>query len=325
MNKRLCTLGAALLWCLGTNAFAQVGFTQFDIQTESSGSVPVAIWYPTDAKPSEIRRGPFVFSAAENALPRTGPHPLVIISHGSGSGQLTHMNLAVHLADVGYVVAAVTHARDNFRDETGSGTADVIRSRAKTVSALIDRILAPNPLKLVVDNERIAVAGFSAGGATALALGGAQPSMASAVSHCEAYADSFCRFVDPEDPRFEDATPMSDLGDNRIRSIILMAPVTAYFSDIELATMMVPTFVFAPRQDTELSPEANADRLANAIEADLTFYEEPLAGHFSILPVFPEATWDEVPEALRTDATGFERAAFHQRLFSRIHDFLNGS
>jgi predicted dienelactone hydrolase len=117
-------------------------------------------------------RGPFVFRGAENAMPRLGSHPLVIISHRSGSGQLTHMNLAIHLTDAGYIVAAPTHAHENFQDESGSGTADVIKGRAETISEVIDRISTPNPLSLVVDGEQIAVVGFSAGGATVLALSG---------------------------------------------------------------------------------------------------------------------------------------------------------
>lgn len=315
----------ALLWCLGSPLAAEVGFAQFDIQTERSGPIPVAIWYPTDAAPAQITRGPFVFLGAENAAPRSDQHPLVIISHGSGSGQLTHMNLAVHLVDAGYIVAAPTHAYDNFQDEGGSGTAEVIRGRAETISDLIDRISAPNPLNLAVNGEQVAVIGFSAGGATALGLGGLRPSMAEAVNHCEAYSDPFCRFIEPDDRRFDDTTPMSELGDSRVRSIVALAPVTAYFSDAELAALAVPIFVFAPGQDTELSPTANAERLRDIIQTDLTFYEEPEAGHFSILPVFPEVTWDEVPIVLRTDSEGFDRSAFHQRLFGRVVGFLDHS
>ena len=52
------------------------------------------------------------------------------------------MNLAVYLAIAGNGVVAATHAYDNFQDESGSGTASVIRGRAETISEAIDRILA---------------------------------------------------------------------------------------------------------------------------------------------------------------------------------------
>lgn len=140
------------------------------------------------------------------------------------------MNLAVYLAIAGNGVVAATHAYDNFQDESGSGTASVIRGRAETISEAIDRILAPNPLNIIVDVEKIAVVGFSAGDASALALGGPRPSIAEAVRHCVTYDDPFRCFIDPNEQLFGDTTLMSGLSENRIRSIILLAPVTAYFT-----------------------------------------------------------------------------------------------
>lgn len=313
----------AILMCVAHSAVAQVGFAQFNIQTERGDPIPVTIWYPTDEETAQIVRGPFMFQGVENATPRSGPHPLVVISHGSGSGSLTHVNLAVYLTDAGYIVAALTHGKDNFLDASGSGTVSVIRTRAEDVSTTIDRISAPNPLDLVVDNERVAVVGFSAGGTTALALTGLRPSMAEAVRHCAAYADPFCRFVDASDPRFNDTGLMLNLTDSRIQSAVVLAPVTAYFSDAELAMLEHPVFVFAPEKDTELSPMANAGRLRDLVQNNLTFYEERAAGHYSILPVFSPTTSDDVPLALRSDNEGFDRAAFHSRIFGRVVNFLD--
>lgn len=303
------------------SANAEVGFSQFTIS--GPAPVPVALWYPTDATPSSISRGPFVFSGAENAAPIAEKLPLVVVSHGAGSGMFTHSNLAVYLAGAGYAVATPTHINDNFRDDTGSGTAEVIASRARTVTDLIDRITAPNPLGLQIDADRISVIGFSAGGATALALAGARPVMAQAKKHCVNTDDPFCRFIGQSDPRLDDTTPIAGLGDGRLRSIVLLAPVTAYYADTELKNLSIPMFVFAPARDTELSPVENAARLRDLAPLITTYYQEPDAGHFSILPVFTSEAFNAVPEALRSDIAGFDRAQFQGELFERIVSFLN--
>ena len=323
MRKQAILCVITLLVCSAHSAVAEVGFAQFNIQSERGEPIPISLWYPTDERPTQIVRGPFIFQATENAVPRPEQHPLVVISHGSASGSLTHVNLAVHLTQAGYVVAAPNHWQDNFQDESGAGTARVIQARAADVSAAIDRIFGPNPLGLMVDQDRVAVLGFSAGGATALALGGAKPAMAAAIQHCAAYVDPFCGFVDPKDPRFDDATLMLGLDDGRIQSLVLMAPVTAYFSDAELAMLDMPIFVFAPGNDAALSAEANAGRLQTLIQDDLRYYEDPAAGHFSILPVFSTAVSNDVPLVLRTDPAGFDRASFHQRLFGKVVTFLD--
>ena len=321
MKLKSLSYAFVLISSLLSPAHADVGFSQFTLPTNPS--VPVAIWYPSDEIAGPIDRGPFSFSAAENAAPRKGQHPLVIISHGAGSGMFTHVNLAAALANAGYIVVAPTHTNDNFRDDSGSGTASVIKSRAKTITRLIDRITSPNPLNLQVDTKRISVAGFSAGGTTALALAGAIPVMAAALTHCAASNDPFCRFIDPDDPRFDDTTPLSNLHDARIQSFVLMAPVTAYFTEPELKKLSQPLFIFAPGRDTELSAQLNAARLRPHISPESRYLENPDAGHFSILPVFPQAVRDQVPEALTTDSEGFDREAFHKELFGQIVAFLN--
>jgi predicted dienelactone hydrolase len=43
----------------------------------------------------------------------------VVISHGNGGDDLTHIDTAMALANAGYVVAALTHTGDNPRDQSG--------------------------------------------------------------------------------------------------------------------------------------------------------------------------------------------------------------
>ena len=47
-------------------------------------------------------------------------HPLIVMSHGTGGMALNSYDTAVALAEAGFVVAAVTHTGDNYRDQSTS-------------------------------------------------------------------------------------------------------------------------------------------------------------------------------------------------------------
>jgi len=103
-----------------------------------------------------------------------GPFPLVVYSHGSGGIRFENLELAVHLASHGYIVVSADHPGDTLLypgDEMNS----VLTNRPLDVSFLIDQFLAfdqesGNFFAGAIDPDRIAVAGWSYGGYTALAL-----------------------------------------------------------------------------------------------------------------------------------------------------------
>ncbi len=320
----LASLCAVIL--AGPAAVAESGFAEFSRDDPATGDrLPVALWYPTDAEAAELVRGPFRFQAAEGAPPRRGPHPLVVFSHGSASSPFTHAHTAVALAKAGYVVAAPMHRADNFLDASGAGTREVLADRAHSLSAVIDRLTAPNPLGLEIDAGGIAAAGFSAGGATALALAGARPSMAAAVAHCATRDDPFCAFVPAGDARFDDDRPIDGLHDGRVRALILLSPVTAYFDDGEVAAIDLPMMVLVAGLDKDLSPERNSERLLRLQGASAERFDAPLAGHYSVLPVFGDPLPEGVPPAFAEDAAGFDRAAFLDALHSGMITFLDAA
>jgi predicted dienelactone hydrolase len=103
-----------------------------------------------------------------------GPFPLVVYSHGSGGIRFENLELAVHLASHGYVVVSADHPGDTLLDP-GDDMNSVLTNRPLDVSFLIDQFLAfdqesGNFFAGAIDADRIAVAGWSYGGYTALAL-----------------------------------------------------------------------------------------------------------------------------------------------------------
>jgi predicted dienelactone hydrolase len=120
---------------------------------------PVEIWHPADPPPA--------------------PCPLVVFSHSSGAGRLQSTFLCTHFAGHGYVVAAMDHSeivapelarRDPESAAEKAGRIQAwISNRVPDIQFLIDYLLA-NPLpEHPLDPARIAIAGHSFGGWTALA------------------------------------------------------------------------------------------------------------------------------------------------------------
>ncbi len=66
--------------------------------------VPLTVFYPTAQAEQPHKKGPFDLSLAVNAQPESGPHPLVVISHGSGGSPWVHVDLARTLVNNGFLV-----------------------------------------------------------------------------------------------------------------------------------------------------------------------------------------------------------------------------
>lgn len=134
------------------------------------------------------------------ARPVAGRHPLVVLSPGFTVHRATLTALAEDLASRGYVVAAVDHAHESVGTvfpggrvltclacdkarETGMRA--VSDNRARDVSFLLDRLTGPRPAWRhadLIDPGRIAMAGHSIGGASAIAAMAADPRIRAGVN-----------------------------------------------------------------------------------------------------------------------------------------------
>jgi predicted dienelactone hydrolase len=158
------------------------------------GPVAVAIWYPTSGTPRPTTFvGGSLLSVAPGG-PIQGDHrPVVVISHGNGGSALSHVDLAMDLASAGYVVAAPTHAGDNYADQSHQGSADLFYERAEQVRSTVDYLLKAWPGASRVDSNRIGVYGMSAGAFTVLTLVGGVPRMAIIPEHCRENPEFICK------------------------------------------------------------------------------------------------------------------------------------
>jgi len=167
--------------------------------------------------------------------------------------------------------------------------------------------------------------GHSAGGYTALAVAGAQPSMNALVQHCRGTPEDarFCSFggaAAREAGRKGGDIP--DVHDRRVRAIVLLAPVGALFTDEALSRVAVPVRIYGAERDDLTPVRYHAGRLAQALAPRAEYVLIKGAGHFSFVAGFPDALRSIVGEAGQ-DPKGFDRNAMHETLNPEIVAFFN--
>ncbi len=177
-----------------------VGVRTFEAPDPARGRVfACEIWYPAvEPAPADGPTEPRDAPAGARDQPRDAPsgargevrdapaapgqHPVVLFSHFSGGGRRTATYLTTHLASHGYAVAAMDHSevvaaelgpRPDESDADRSRRIDaVISSRVPDLRLLLSCLTGAPPAELAgigLDQDRIAAAGHSFGGWTALA------------------------------------------------------------------------------------------------------------------------------------------------------------
>jgi predicted dienelactone hydrolase len=166
--------------------------------------------------------------------------------------------------------------------------------------------------------------GHSNGGYTALAVAGARPSPGAAAAHCREHPDD-ARFCGSGGAATREAArkvgSLPELRDPRVRSIVLMAPNAAPFTDDALAKVTVPALVYAAEKDDLTRVQYHGERLAKTLPSAECILVKG-AGHFSFVTSFPATLKIVAGEGAR-DPKGFDRDAFHQVINSEIIGFFN--
>lgn len=112
-----------------------------------------------------------------------GPFPVVVFSHGVGESQFTYEYLGRHWASNGYVAVHPTHEGSDVRVAIGRNpvtpalreaalNSDNWVNRPLDMSFVLDQLRVHPELSLLIDFDRVAVAGHSLGAHSALALVG---------------------------------------------------------------------------------------------------------------------------------------------------------
>lgn len=230
----------------------------------------------TDSRPQRVQplsAPPREFSA-DIYLPRQSaramPMPVIVISHGLGSGRTSFRYFAEHLASHGFVVAVPEHPGSSERQISAllDGKADDVSNprefidRPLDVSYLLDELTRLNqtdgPFKGRININQVGVMGQSFGGYTALALVGAKINFDSLQKGCDkSFAQSLnlslllqcqAQQLPKQDYNFRDA---------RVKAAIAVNPVTSGIFGAEgFKSIQAPVMVISGTSDSITPPLA---------------------------------------------------------------------
>jgi predicted dienelactone hydrolase len=303
-----------------------VGFQQETIPDRKGKPIEVGIWYPSVAQASSQPLGSFSQTVAVNGEVSGNRLPLVLISHGSGGSLASHYDTALALAQAGFVVAALTHTGDNYRDQSYAGNRKDLTDRPRQVRLVLEYMLTTWPSHDRLDGARIGMFGFSLGGFTTLVEAGGTPDLRRMAQLCSAHPTApECGFVKAVKGDQLDPIPASSypawVHDSRIKAVVVASPaVSLLFGPDDLKHVGIPIQLWRASNDQQVVDEWNTA----IIRKQLPEAEEhvvPGVGHYVFLAPCSEALAKQVPQICE-DASGFDRTGFHQKFNSDIVAFF---
>ena len=287
--------------------------------------IDLAIWYPSDAAAA-----PQPFGLVTQQVANYGPIkgialPLVVISHGTGGSAANHYDTALALADAGFVVVALNHTGDSYKDRSYSFTLRNFVNRPKQVSRVIDFMLNSWNGHDHIDPARIGIFGHSAGGTTGLILIGGNPAIYLAKLFCHDHPEDWgCR---QRPQAVASGTPPSDPDpdwhhDPRIKAAVIAAPALGQaFSRVGLENVTLPVQLWRAEDDKINPNKWFADIVKDNLPQPPEDHLVPRAGHFDFLAPCSDALAKAAPEVCDSEP-GFDRAAFHRDMNAAIVAFF---
>jgi predicted dienelactone hydrolase len=267
----------------------------------------IIVWYPAEdtAKATPIDIGPpgqplfQVGDTAPNAPFALGrPRPVILLSHGFGGTARMIGWFGVRLAEDGYIVISVDHPGNNGLDPMTVAGAILPWERAEDLKLALQYVSKDGTLGPHMDLTKVAAAGFSAGGFTALVLGGARADSTHLMAFCQQNPeDGLCRpqveFTVTEADRTKtlqnpevaasEARAENDHSLASIKAVFVMAPALIQcIQPHSLETIHHPVWIVAGDADTVAAPALNAQVAAHLIPgAGLDLIQG--AGHYAFL------------------------------------------
>ncbi|WP_286913473.1 MULTISPECIES: alpha/beta hydrolase family protein [unclassified Pseudomonas] len=278
-------------------------------------------FYPAHGTPRTLRIDGYPVEVAEEAPVALGQFPLLVLSHGNTGSPLALHYLATSLARQGFVVVAVVHPGDNASDHSRLGTLSNLYGRPLQISAAITAARADALLAPYLNDGKVGVIGYSAGGETALILSGARPDLDRLRQYClERPNDGdACK---THGVLIADRSELQPQADPRVGAVMLMAPLSLMFGRHALANVKVPALIYTGDSDQLLAVDRNAEALARKLPVTPDYRLLAGAGHFVFMARCDEEQHARMP-VLCKDAEGVDRRHIHHSLKLETASFFS--
>ncbi|HZH44813.1 MAG TPA: dienelactone hydrolase family protein [Lysobacter sp.] len=327
--KRIAAVTAILVVALAAYAVSTayrtenpVGFQVVRV-VSPSGPIAAALWYPTSGTPRPTTFiGGSLLNVARDAPVNGKNLPVVLISHGNGGSAESHLDLAMDLASAGYVVAAPTHAGDNYADPSRQSSPELFSQRAGQMRATLDYVLKTWAGAAHVDGRRVGAYGLSAGGFTVLTLAGGVPNMGIIPAHCARTPEFICKVLaHVKSPLLRTASGAGTFGaDERVRAAVVAAPGLGFtFANGGLANVGIPVQVWSGTLDDSVPFATNTKVVLEGLGSRAEGHVVQGAAHLSFLAPCGLLK----PPGPCSDPAGFDRAAAHASMNAKVIRFFN--
>ena len=271
-----------------------VGARDFVIDPDSERPLTVTVWYPAlnpEGLPEEITYTIFEDCAIRSMFPTVtdwsiqghaladaaqdssqAPYPLVVYSHGSNAWRQESAWSVEHLASMGFVVMAPDHSGEI----PGHGSSQAMIIRPNDMRRVIDyaeQLTAPGGvLAGLIDAQHVGIVGWSMGGSTALAMGGARYDLAWFENWCTEHPEGDPSNLECADIKYNRRKMLSlanlttepeglwpSMGDPRVQSIVDRSGAVYWYGPAGLASITIPVLVQVGSGDTDIPPQWGAD------------------------------------------------------------------
>jgi predicted dienelactone hydrolase len=227
-----------------------------------------------------------------------------------------HHDTAEHLADTGFVVAALNHPGDTGLDKSLFYDLSIYMRRPLDVKRVIDYLTGASPLATTIDPNRIGIYGFSRGGYTALVAIGANPNFGLGLPLCEGRTDKVCDQIRAQEYPKEPLTH-----DRRIKAAVVADPLSVFFTAEGLAGITTPVQIWSSEKGGDGVEPKTVEAINTALKAPHSFTKVEHAQHFSFLTVCPPKIAEQVPVICK-DPPGLDRAQFHEQFNDALTKFF---
>jgi dienelactone hydrolase len=140
-----------------------VGRRTFSFARGADRPLPTTVWYPaTGAAPGSP-------DPVDDAAAATGRFPLVLFSHGLTGQPNDYADMLARWAQAGFVVAGPTYPHTSY-GAVELDAEDIVNQPADASYVLDELLGGDDPLRAIIDPERLAAAGHSAGAITTAGL-----------------------------------------------------------------------------------------------------------------------------------------------------------